>query len=431
LVNSIKPQERLWYRALAIPFYDDLYETYQFFRYHSTFGQKAAWVMFTATCLHLAFLAPYFAVIPGERAKVLSGILCALALIVTCVLAPKAKKVGTPAELGISAILTILMVLSSLFSIIPASSSARAFVILSSGLGGFWCARILLTDNTSRRIFRLLSIVLLASIICVSLVCYFLHGSIFKCLDVNPHPLASRILLLWFAPLSYVIPWGAGSIWVFGALVAGSYVIFYLSKLRSASLIPVALLFIAAALKVLRFRYLLALLLPLVLILVVFFLKLPMSKIGLNYEPAYYRVESYFFSFHIAAKHPLFGIGLRAPRDKFLENYEIRYPYVTKKRFTYSVKRIRTSENVFLSFLTEVGIPFTLIYIFVLVVLVTRLIRQIGRDNGENLFHPLVLLLPIVAGLLHYQVLDGLYHPQVSWFFHILLGLIPNVDRST
>jgi hypothetical protein len=37
----------------------------------------------------------------------------------------------------------------------------------------------------------------------------------------------------------------------------------------------------------------------------------------------------------------------------------------------------------------------------------------------------LALLLPIAAGLLHFQVFDGLLNPQISWFFHVLLGMIP------
>jgi hypothetical protein len=411
--------------------YEDLKETYRFFRFGSTPAQKIAWLFFCAACIHVAFLFPNSVVlIPGERAKVFSGLFCALALGTSCVLA-RTRAVGTIAELSISLLLAILMVLSSLFSLTPESSSARAFVILSAGLGGFWCARILLADQTSRRIFRPLIVLILAGMLCVGLRCHFVYDDVFWCLDVNPHPLVCRIMLLWFAPLSYVIPWGAGSLWAIASLGLLSYMVFYLSGLRSACLIPVALLFIAAASKILRLRYLLALLVPLSLVLGLFFMHLPPRKIGLEYENAYYRFEQYFFSVHVAAQHPLLGIGLRAPRDKFLKDYEIRYPYVTKERFAESLKRIRTSENVFLSFLAEVGFPFTIIYIFALAVLVTRLIRQFGQVSGPTLFHPLVILMPISAGLLHFLVFDGLYHPQVSWFFHILLGLIPWGKRGS
>lgn len=411
--------------------YEDLQEAYRFFRFESAVGQKIAWLFFCATCLQVAFLFPDVVIMPGERAKVFSGLLCALTLVACCMLVPRARAVGSAAELAISVILAILMALSSLFSLIPASSAARAFVILSSGLGGFWCARILLADEAGQRIFRSLCMLILAAIIGVSLICYFAYGDVFRCLDTNPHPLVGRMLLLWFAPLSYVIPWGMGSVWGFGLLFFSSYVVFYLSGLRAPCLLPVALLLMAAALKIARIRYLLALLIPLALALIVFFHQLPEGDMGFEFEPAYYRVENYFFSWHIAAKHPFFGIGLRAPRDELLNDYRIRYPYVTKEHFTASVKRIRTSENVALSFVAEVGLPFTALYIFALVVLVTRLIRQVGKVGQQALFHPTALLMPITAGLLYFQVNDGLYHPQVSWFFHILLGLAPWGTRSS
>jgi hypothetical protein len=43
-------------------------------------------------------------------------------------------------------------------------------------------------------------------------------------------------------------------------------------------------------------------------------------------------------------------------------------------------------------------------------------------------FRPLVLLLPLIMGLVHFQLYDGLLFPQSCWFFHVLLGLIPSRD---
>ena len=418
-------------RKLIRLMYKDLQAAYRFFRFGSPVGQKIAWLFFCATCLHTAFLVPNIYIIPGEPARVFSGLLCALTLGVCWICVPRARAVGSFAELTISVILAVLTVSSSLLSLVPASSSARACVILSSGLGGFWSARILLADETGQRIFRILCEFILAGLICVSLICYLVYGNVFWLLDVNPHPLVSRMLLLWFAPLSYLISWGTGSAWVSGSLFVSSYVVFYLSGLRSACLIPLALLFLAAALKMAPLRYLLVLLIPLFLVLIVFFHQLPESDMGLEFEPAYYRAENYFFSWHIAAQHPLLGIGLRAPRDEFLEEYQIRYPYVTKERFADSVKKIRTSENVFLSFLAEVGSPFTILYIFALAVLVTRLTRQVGKSAEQAVIHPVALLMPILAGLLHFLAFDGLYHPQVSWFFHILLGILSSWMRMS
>jgi O-antigen ligase len=406
-------------------FVADLREASRFLRTKGALGQKFAWFIFAATCLQLTFLTPYFVLLPGERANIFSSLLCAVSLVCAVMFTPARKaKIATP-EILMSIGLSAFMVISSVSSPIPESSSARAFTILASGLGGFWCARLLLGEESRRRQFRLLCLIALAGLIVVCLFCYYRYGDIFQCVDSNPHPLACRMLLLWFAPLSLVIMVNRPAWLTFSVLIGGSYAVFFLSDLRSACLIPLVLLLIAGGMRVLKLKYLLALIILLSLLLAVFFLRLPEAKIGKHYEPAYYRFESYFFAIHVAKQHPWFGIGLRAPKDQFLDNYEIKYPYVTKERFTESLQRIVTSENTFVSFMVDVGFPFTLLYIFSLIVLLKRLIKQFRRPEDAILFHPMVLLLPIVAGLLHFQVLDGLYHPQVSWFFHILLGMIP------
>ncbi len=412
------------------PLVADLREASRFFRAKGIFGQKCVWVAFVATCLQLTFLHPYLVIIPGERANVFSGLLCALVLLSAWAFMSAGRIIVRSPEFLMSIGLSALMVLSSVFSTIPESSSARAFTMLASGLGGFWCARLMLAGEGGRRMFRCLSIFALSGLIVVSLCCYYIYGDTFQCVDSNQHPLASRILLLWFAPLSLIIMVARPSWFIFSALIGGSYAVFFLSDLRSACLIPVALLVIAFGARMLKLKYLLAVLIPLGLLLVVFFLRLPTWKMGKEHEPTYYRFESYFFAVHIAMKHPWLGVGLRGPKDQFLADYEIHYPYVSKERFAQSVKTLVSSENTFLSFLVDVGCPFTLLYIFSLIVLLKRLIRQFRRPGDAILFHPLVLLLPITAGLLHFQVLDGLYHPQVSWFFHILLGLIPPSPRD-
>lgn len=431
MVNFLMRENSSGSSRFISPLWEDLKEAHRFFRFESSLGQKLAWLLFCFTSFQVAFLIPYRVIIPGERAKLFSGLLCLVTLLVCYFLARSQRKVGTRTELAISLILSVLMLASSIHSLVPATSLGRAFVILSSGLGGFWCARIILSDDTGRRIFRGFCLLLLAALLCVCVIWNFVYGNVYTCVDANPHPLASRILLLWFAPLSCVLPWGAGSVWIFGVLIGSSYALFLMSNLRSACLIPVALLLLGSAMKVVRLRYLVAAMVPLFVILAVFFHQLPATKIGLEFEPAYYRFESYFFSFHIAAKRPLLGIGLTAPRDEFLKDYEIRYPYTTKEKFAESVSVVGTSENIFMSFMAEVGIPFTLLYIAALAVIITRLLRQLSRGESPLLFHPLALLAPLVAGLLHSMVLDGLYHPQVCWFFHILLGLVPWGDRSS
>ncbi len=389
--------------------------------------EAMVWFLFCATSFQLVFLQPDVVLIPGERAKVFSGVLCALTLGAAWLFAPKGRVDKRSPEVLVSLVLAGLLVLSGIFALTPASSSARGFVVLASGLGGFWCARILLATDSGQRFFLWFSLCLLVGILLLSLVSYLHSGNVYALLDSMPQPLVSRVLLLWFAPIALLLGRSNPRKMVAGLLLALSYLVFFLTPLRSAVLIPLIMGLLAIFFGVLRVKHLVMVAIPLLVMLVYFFHHLPREKLGLGkeYEPAYYRVENYPFSWHIAMKHPFLGIGLRAPRDDFLKDYEVKYPYVTQEEFAESTKKIRTSENIFLTFMVEAGFPFLILYTFSLVVLLIRLVRQVAAPPLACVIPPLALLLPLIAALLLFQVLDGLLHPQISWFFHILLGLIP------
>lgn len=392
----------------------------------TAFPERIAWLVFCLTCVQLAFLHPYVVLIPGERANVFSGVLCALSGVLAWLLIKKSSRFLKSPELFISLALLILVALSGIFSLTPWSSSLRGFVVLASGLGGFWCARILLDSEARQVLFAWLGLGMLAVIIVLSIIGYVVSGRIEYFLDVNPHPLADRMMLLSFAPLTFIF-WRKGPVAVAAVIMLLlSYFVFYLSDLRSAMLIPLVLGVLAVLFGALRLRYFAAVLVPLVVILACFFYKLPVAKIGPEYEPAYYRAENYPFSLHIAAKHPFLGIGLRAPREQFLEDYQIKYPYVTKEKFTESVQQVVTSENIFLTFMSELGFPLAILYAGCVLILFVRLVRVVRTGQQTTFLPALAILLPVTAALLHFQVLDGLLHPQISWFFHILLGMIPS-----
>jgi O-antigen ligase len=198
----------------------------------------------------------------------------------------------------------------------------------------------------------------------------------------------------------------------------------YLNVIRTTLVIPLVLAVEAAWGRALRWRWVALLAIPMLTAAAYLAAHVPAIRTGKGSESVYYRVENYRFSLHLALKHPWFGIGLRAPRDDFLKDYELKYPFVSREQFAASVRRIRTSENIFLTFLAEVGLPFTLLYVCALVVLLRRLLRRVRAPGPAAVIPPLALLLPLTAALLHFQLLDGLFHPQISWFFHVLLGLI-------
>jgi hypothetical protein len=89
--------------------------------------------------------------------------------------------------------------------------------------------------------------------------------------------------------------------------------------------------------------------------------------------------------------------------------------------------RLGTSENIFLTFLVDLGFPFTLIYCGVLVLVMKKLVGVALYPLSENGILPLAILVALSGELIHYLLFDGLFHPQCSWFFHVLLGMAVTV----
>ena len=141
-----------------------------------TIAEKLVWIIFVATCLQLAFLQPYVVVLPGERTNVFSGLLCAVALVSALFLARKQRARVSLVEALVSLGLIILCTASGLLSATPLSSSLRGFVVMASGLGGFWCARILLSNASARAAFTILCLGILTAIAGIDLLGLLEHG---------------------------------------------------------------------------------------------------------------------------------------------------------------------------------------------------------------------------------------------------------------
>lgn len=128
--------------------------------------------------------------------------------------------------------------------------------------------------------------------------------------------------------------------------------------------------------------------------------------------------------------HPWLGVGLRAPRGHLLADYQMRLAPVSKQEFADYLDLVVTHENVVLTFMAGLGLPFTLLYLALLALALAAGLRPRPADPpGRTLRLALALLL---AGLLyHFMVFDGLLHPQVGWFFHLLVGAGVGLGQST
>lgn len=389
-----------------------------------TLAGKLAWLFFCGVSLQLMFLQPSLVLIPGERTNLFSGLLCALSLAATVWAAKKGELIRSRGEAAIYLLLAGLLLLSGFTSALPLTNTWRGLVLLASGLGGFWGARVLLATPARQRSFLQLSLLMLSGFLLICLLSYALTGQVTKAMDANYHPLSTKIILLWFAPLTLL--WVRSPYRIWGALLIGlSYLLFAVNEVRSAMLLPLIMGLLAVFCGRLRLRYFLLILLASSVLLVFFIRHLPQHKFGKEYEPAYYRLEYFPLSWHIAVQHPMLGIGLLTPRLEFLKGYEIKYPYVTRERFTDSLRNIKVADNMFLTFMVGVGFPFLLIYCYSLFKLMKELMAYIYTQTPTLLIPPMALFLPLAGALLTCFVYDILLHPQVCWFFHLLLGLIP------
>jgi hypothetical protein len=388
-----------------------------------TRSEKIVWIVFTATSCQLAFQHPSFLLVAGERANLFSALLCFLTLIVVVVFGRRSAINLRSPEFLVSVALAVLATGSGLVSLTPFSSSLRVFVLLASGLGGFWCAQILLQTPENQRRFTWICLWILGGLLVLSFLGYFITGYIEHFIIDRSHPLTNVILLLSFAPL-VLLGQKSRPLMVLGIILLGlSYSTLCLSERISVVFIPLGVCLVGALFGTLRWKYLVLVCLFMALMVGIFHQKIIWHKLSLAY-PAY-RVENFPFSWSIVKKYPWFGIGLRAPREKFVQDYQPAYPATTKEQFVRITREIVSADNQFLTLLVGLGVPFTLTYLVALGILLARLVGLAFKPPPGLFLHPLVLLFPLTVGLVHFQFFDGLLFPQSCWFFHLLLGLIP------
>lgn len=386
--------------------------------------EKTLWALFCFTCFQLVTKLPNITLIPGERTKVFSGLLCGITLVV--LLATQRKTLRLTREWIICIVLSLIIILSGFVSSDSPSSFWRGFTLIFSGIGGFWCGRLLLNTAFHRLLFARLCLVLLTLLLLLGIAGYFSHANVLHFADIHKHTLNNLILLLSFGPLSLLYK---SNRWVVITgvlyLLAGYYVI----SLSFDPLVwfPPVLLLGALLLRKKKKNYTFLVPLLLVFLLAASFhiYKLPKHFFDKENISVWVRVENVFFSYHMAKKKPLLGIGLVAPRLEYLDDYTIIYPYVTKEQFSEVLPDVnRSSENQILTFMCDLGFPFLLLYSFSVLVLYKNLLRNMLQRRCVGEVNPILLWVPITGALLHYQFFDGLLSPQTTWFFHIFLGMI-------
>lgn len=296
-------------------------------------------------------------------------------------------------------------------------------------LGGYWVGRLLLNTFESRLFFTWCCNGFLVCVTIIAFAGILSGGTVHRFIDTGYHQVASRIFFLSFAPVSFLFSSSVPAFWIgLTTLVmsAGALLVVGHAEIRSALGVPFLVSFIAMIFltKTKRLIAILSIILAIFLSGTCALYYWHPHKMTLDYQGLAYRIENIFFSTHLAMQNPFLGIGPSNPRASYLDNYEIKYPFLNKETFKKWSEAVKTSENSFLTLLGELGFLFVILYLSALGCLLWKLARFAWRPPPHCCPHPLALLLAIVGSIIHFQVFDGLYLPQISWFFHILLGMI-------
>jgi hypothetical protein len=399
----------------------------------TTLAEKIVWILFCITCYQTVLLKSFVTVATGLKTDVYSSILCAVTLAACLITARKEAVRASLWEILVSLALLGLAAASGLKSSVPWSSSIWAFSMAAYCLGGFWCARILLATRFRQVFFVWACSSLLTILLGLSLWGYYFHGVSQYFVD-DLHQLVNLVLILSFAPLTLMMDRRLIVKVMAGMTILAAYIALYVCGIGGVELgvlIPVAMLAPAFFISMARGgqRYALLFVLLIVVAVTAHYVTRISSEnfAGESYQAE--RLEFYKFSFHAAKKHPLWGIGIRAPREEVLSDYKVWHPKLTHEQFATEAKRLVTSQNIFLTLMVGFGVPFALLYLIAVMVMYIRLLRSTWRPLSGQVVPPMALLIPVTGCLIHFLTMDIMLMPQIAWFFHVLLGMIPSASQ--
>ena len=138
----------------------------------------------------------------------------------------------------------------------------------------------------------------------------------------------------------------------------------------------------------------------------------------------YFRLENYFYGFHIFKKHPLIGTGFPSQIANYYQDYQQHFPgKIPLGTYTQFLEQINALENMALTILVEMGGLMSGAYIMLVLFCCLKLIQAIRKTP-----HRRCDLGFIMAGLIgffvHSMTYDSLRFPNLNWIFHSILGMM-------
>ena len=228
--------------------------------------------------------------------------------------------------------------ISALFSFTPLSSAFRVFVLLASGLGGFWCAQILLQTPENQRRFTWLCLWILGGLLVLSFLGYFISGYIEYFIGDRSHPLTNVILLLSFAPLA-LLGQKSRPLMVLGIiLLALSYITLCLSERISVVFIPLGVCLAGVLFGTLRWKYFVLICLVMALVVGVFHQKILWFKFSTAYPVQASGWKTFLFPGHCPNSIPGSGSACGVPGNN--SSRIINLPTPASRKRVYRISQL-------------------------------------------------------------------------------------------
>jgi len=370
---------------------------------------------------------------PWNRASILLACLVPGLLVVLISVREWMTWNGFKKHLLLPAIIILIGILNILFSEDRSVTITVMSLFLISGIGIFVISGSVFMDRRNQ------NMLLWTGWACFLILCaygvfeYQTNKSILL-LSNNPIPAGSLLILLSAAPLILL---DSRQQWVrIGAvltLIVGIVMIIMIGKRGTVIGLLAMVFFSGFALPCKKA-------LSLILLAVIIFtggylmrdrLNPQLTRHYFNHSSTLIRSENYLFAGHIWIEKPFFGIGLHAPLEPHLVNYEPKiYRPTRKPDYPDYVKNTKTFENIVLLGFVEMGTLFSIAYI-VLITIVLKKVLSYAKENPENQKRAVLLLMPLFGFFVHSMTFDSIIYPHLNWLSHAQLGLLYNLSPGT
>lgn len=383
---------------------------------NDTRGTTLAFVLLLAASVQAALLVPYVILVPGERTNLFSPLLM---LLPALALLPGVRRDWLRGSFLAWAILGAGLAVTAVLSPEPAPGLMRAFAFFAPAASGLFCAWRLLSDDGRARCF----LHLLTFCYCALGAGYWLFGQTAHYQGLHHHALTGAMVLLAAGPFSLLLSRSRGRQLAGAVLLALGMALCLAAGSRYLAVLPFVLIPAGWAAGRLRPAAALGGIAAAAAIAAFFFYANPekIPRVN-NYESTFYRLEGIPASLQIIRQHPLAGIGIRTSRGALLAEYEPLFGMTDKATLLSVVEKNVTSDNQYLSLPVGIGLPLSFLYFFLL----WQLFRRYHAGTLKGSTGSIAMrapAIPLAATMVHFFLYDGLFYPQINWFFHLLLGL--------